>query len=91
MGVARESVPASRNGLPPLEMLPADRPAPIEAWRSPHDTMTSTPAKEARTAPSLSIAQMLGVMRVEFHRSRTQRSPLCTLMVAVDGMSAIFE
>jgi GGDEF domain-containing protein len=34
---------------------------------------------------------MLGVMRVEFHRARTQRVPLCTLMVAVDGLQTIFE
>jgi GGDEF domain-containing protein len=53
--------------------------------------MTSTPAKEARTAPSLSIAQMLGVMRVEFHRARTTRVPLCTLMVAVDDLVRIQE
>lgn len=53
--------------------------------------MTSTANQEARTAPSLSIAQMLGVMRVEFHRARSQRQPLCTLMIAVDGMDAIFE
>ena len=34
----------------------------------------------------LSIAQMLGLMRVEFHRARAQRQPLCCLMVAVDGL-----
>jgi GGDEF domain-containing protein len=43
----------------------------------------------ARPAPRLSIAQMLGVMRVEFHRARTQRYPLCCLMVALDGLAAI--
>jgi GGDEF domain-containing protein len=53
--------------------------------------MTTPPAKDARSAPNLSIAQMLGVMRVEFHRARTQRVPLCTLMVAVDGLQTIFE
>src|SRR5207248_5665 len=46
---------------------------------------------KAGTAPTLSIAQMLGVMRVEFHRARTQRYPLCCLMVAVDSMPRIFE
>jgi GGDEF domain-containing protein len=30
---------------------------------------------------------MLGVMRVEFHRARAQRQPLCCLMVAVDGLA----
>src|SRR5438876_9167450 len=46
---------------------------------------------KAGTAPTLSIAQMLGVMRVEFHRARTQCYPLCCLMVAVDSMPRIFE
>jgi GGDEF domain-containing protein len=34
---------------------------------------------------------MLGVMRVEFHRARAQRQPLCCLMVAVDGMEVLLE
>jgi GGDEF domain-containing protein len=32
---------------------------------------------------------MLGVIRVEFHRARTQRYPLCCLMIAVDGLEAL--
>ncbi|MFN0009964.1 MAG: hypothetical protein ACKVXR_18885 [Planctomycetota bacterium] len=43
------------------------------------------------TVSRLSIAQMLGVMRVEFHRARAQRQPLCCLMVAVDGMEDLLE
>jgi GGDEF domain-containing protein len=43
------------------------------------------------TVSRLSIAQMLGVMRVEFHRARAQRQPLCCLMVAVDGMDSLLE
>lgn len=50
-----------------------------------------TPGNAPRTAPNLSIAQMLGIMRVEFHRARTQRVPLCCLMVAIDGLETIFE
>lgn len=42
-----------------------------------------------RQAPRLSITQMLGVIRVEFHRARTQRYPLCCLMIAVDGIDGI--
>jgi GGDEF domain-containing protein len=42
-------------------------------------------------ASRLSIAQMLGVMRVEFHRARSQRQPLCCLMVAVDGIAGMLE
>ncbi len=30
---------------------------------------------------------MLGVMRVEFHRARAQRQPMCCLMVAIDGIA----
>jgi len=37
-------------------------------------------------ASRLSIAQMLGLMRVEFQRARAQRQPMCCLMVAVDGL-----
>lgn len=52
--------------------------------------MTSvTNATTGRQAPRLSIAQMLGVIRVEFHRARTQRYPLCCLMIAVDGLEAL--
>jgi GGDEF domain-containing protein len=43
----------------------------------------------ARQAPRLSITQMLGVIRVEFHRARTQRYPLCCLMIAVDGLEEV--
>ncbi len=43
----------------------------------------------ARQAPRLSITQMLGVIRVEFHRARSQRYPLCCLMIAVDGLDAV--
>lgn len=46
-------------------------------------------AGSARPAQRLSITQMLSVMRVEFHRARTQRYPLCALMVAVDGLDAL--
>jgi GGDEF domain-containing protein len=49
------------------------------------------PHEKPSAAPSLSIAQMLGVMRVEFHRARTQRYPICCLMVAIDGLAAIIE
>ncbi|MBL8862686.1 MAG: hypothetical protein JNK02_11825 [Planctomycetes bacterium] len=49
--------------------------------------MTPEPNGSAtRQAPRLSITQMLSVMRVEFHRARTQRYPLCCLMVAVEGV-----
>ncbi|MBL8857909.1 MAG: hypothetical protein JNL28_05345 [Planctomycetes bacterium] len=53
--------------------------------------MTSTANPAGRQAPQLSIAQMLGLMRVEFHRARTARQPLCTLMVAIDDLDGIFE
>jgi len=55
--------------------------------------MSETASKEpqGRTAPKLSIAQMLGVMRVEFHRARTQRYPMCALMLAVDALARIQE
>ena len=55
--------------------------------------MTPTPAPAAAISPAarLSIAQMLGVMRVEFHRARTMRQPLCCLMVAVDGLDEVQE
>jgi len=55
--------------------------------------MSETAAKEPRahSAPKLSISQMLGVMRVEFHRARTQRYPMCALMVAVDVLARIQE
>jgi GGDEF domain-containing protein len=46
---------------------------------------------QAHSAPKLSIAQMLGVMRVEFHRARTQRYPMCALMIAVDALKRIQE
>jgi GGDEF domain-containing protein len=39
----------------------------------------------------LSVAQMLHVMRVEFHRARTQRYPLVCAMVCVDGLDAALE
>ncbi len=49
--------------------------------------MTATPASTGpKAAPRLSIAQMLGVIRVEFQRARAQGYPLCCLMVAVDGL-----
>jgi hypothetical protein len=51
--------------------------------------MTSEPNGTAGRRPRLSIAQMLGVIRVEFHRARTQRYPLCCLMIAVDGLEAV--
>ncbi len=52
--------------------------------------MTSVPnGTTERQAPRLSIAQMLGVIRVEFHRARTQRYPLCCLMIAVDGLETL--
>ena len=55
--------------------------------------MSETASKEpqARTAPKLSISQMLGVMRVEFHRARAQRYPMCALMIAVDQLALIQE
>lgn len=46
-------------------------------------------APAPRQAPRLSITQMLGVIRVEFHRARTQRYPLCSLMIAVDGLDEV--
>jgi GGDEF domain-containing protein len=54
------------------------------------------PAPQATGTPApavsrLSIAQMLGVMRVEFHRARAQRQPMCCMMVAVDGMEGLLE
>jgi len=45
-----------------------------------------SPRPQTPAASRLSIAQMLGLMRVEFHRARAQRQPLCCLMVAVDGL-----
>ncbi len=55
--------------------------------------MSETTPKEpqGRTAPKLSISQMLGVMRVEFHRARTQRYPMCALMIAIDSLARIQE
>ena len=50
-----------------------------------------TTGAQAPAATRLSIAQMLGVMRVEFHRARAQRQPMCCLMVAVDGMEGLLE
>ena len=49
------------------------------------------PGTPAQGVSRLSIAQMLGVMRVEFHRARAQRQPMCCLMVAVDGMESLLE
>jgi GGDEF domain-containing protein len=54
-------------------------------------TQTTSPRAQAPAASRLSIAQMLGVMRVEFHRARAQRQPLCCLMVAVDGLAGMQE
>lgn len=53
--------------------------------------MSSAPTPTSSKAPQLSIAQMLGLMRVEFHRARAARQPLCILMIAIDGLDAIFE
>lgn len=50
--------------------------------------MTSNTTQKS---PQLSLAQMLGVMRVEFHRARSARQPLCTLMIAVDDLDVIFD
>jgi GGDEF domain-containing protein len=47
----------------------------------------SGPAAGPAAGSKLSIAQMLGLMRVEFHRARAQRQPLCCMMVAVDGLA----
>jgi GGDEF domain-containing protein len=54
-------------------------------------TAAKTPETTTATrAPSrLSIAQMLHVMRVEFHRARTQRYPLVCLMIAVEGLESL--
>lgn len=52
--------------------------------------MTQTQS-QTQKSPQLSIAQMLGVMRVEFHRARASRQPLCTLMIAVDNLEEIFD
>ena len=55
--------------------------------------MSENPPKEpqGRNAPKLSISQMLGVMRVEFHRARSQRYPMCALMIAIDALGRIQE
>lgn len=50
-------------------------------------TQPSSPRPVKPAGSKLSIAQMLGLMRVEFHRARAQRQPLCCLMVAVDGLA----
>lgn len=55
--------------------------------------MTALVSSEAK-APAqnrLSVSQMLHVMRVEFHRARSQRYPLVCVMVAVDGLDEIQE
>jgi GGDEF domain-containing protein len=54
-------------------------------------TAETTPKGAAPTPGKLSIAQMLHVMRVEFHRARAQRYPLACLMIAVDGLDELYE
>lgn len=39
----------------------------------------------------LSVSQMLHVMRVEFHRARTQRYPLVCAMLSIDGLEDLAE
>ena len=53
-------------------------------------TAAKTTESAARTPGKLSIAQMLHVMRVEFHRARAQRYPLVCLMIAVDGLDELY-
>ena len=53
----------------------------------PRMTQPAAPRPTQPAASRLSIAQMLGVMRVEFHRARAQRQPMCCLMVAIDGIA----
>jgi diguanylate cyclase (GGDEF)-like protein len=73
-------------GSPPL-------PAVARGLTSTHpetDSMTAaaTPQASAPAHSQLSVPQMLGVMRVEFHRARSQRYPVTCLMIAVDGFEA---
>ncbi|MBK7877459.1 MAG: diguanylate cyclase [Planctomycetes bacterium] len=52
-------------------------------------------AVQSERAPSgqkqLTVAQMLHVMRVEFHRARSQRYPLVCAMLSIDGLEALAE
>lgn len=52
--------------------------------------MTVVPSERPASQPKqLSVAQMLQVMRVEFHRARSQRYPLVCCMVSVDGLDEL--
>jgi GGDEF domain-containing protein len=53
-----------------------------------------TAAQSERAQPGqkqLTVAQMLHVMRVEFHRARSQRYPLVCAMLSIDGLEQISE
>src|SRR5687767_15408583 len=54
-------------------------------------TAAQTTQTTARTHGKLGIPQMLHVMRIEFHRARTQRYPLVCLMIAVDQLDNLLE
>jgi GGDEF domain-containing protein len=47
--------------------------------------------RTASTPKHLTVAQMLHVMRIEFHRARSQRYPLVCAMLAVDGLEKVTE
>lgn len=51
---------------------------------------TPSTARAQGSQGKLGIAQMLHVMRIEFHRARTQRTPLVCLMIAVDQLENHF-
>lgn len=53
-----------------------------------------TAAQSERAQPGqkqLTVAQMLHVMRVEFHRARSQRYPLVCAMLSIDGLEQVSE
>jgi GGDEF domain-containing protein len=56
----------------------------------PDQLMTSAQSDRAAAGQKrLSVAQMLHVMRVEFHRARTQRYPLVCAMLCIDGLDEL--
>ncbi|MBI5361630.1 MAG: diguanylate cyclase [Planctomycetes bacterium] len=54
--------------------------------------MTAVQSERAQTGQKqLTVAQMLHVMRVEFHRARSQRYPLVCAMLSIDGLEGLSE
>ena len=78
-----------------VALAPAPDPtAPAAIASSAANPANAAAAKPSEKAPpeaqlrksKLSVPQMLQVMRVEFHRARSQRYPISCLMIAADGI-----